>query len=123
MLTRSLSWREAQPLFNLPLAPALASSESQASALRAILVNKFLLLVPGHLPTAAARLVVGLLTEADRGGLSGLALQLVQVWKERHFIQRTDAAQQAYLTRAILAALAGMRKEELEVRAPLRLGG
>jgi hypothetical protein len=42
----------------------------------------------------------------------------VQVWKERHFVQRTDAGQQEYITRALLAALGHLSKEQLEVSPP-----
>jgi hypothetical protein len=40
---------------------------------------------------------------------------LVEVWKERHFILKTDLAQQAYITHALLAGLATMTKQQMEV--------
>lgn len=42
----------------------------------------------------------------------------LQVWKARTFLQRSDVAgQQAYVTAALLACLARMTKDTLQVRS------
>ena len=89
------------------LLAALQSSEC-GTAVRTILVNK-LLLSSRRLPRAAALLIVRLLAAASGASLpSTLLSPLVRVWKERHFLQKTDMRQQEYITYALVTALAAI---------------
>lgn len=102
------------------------SGSAQGRALHALLVSKLLVTGGGgmgagassspskrRLPRRAAPLLVRLAAEMAGGGdgVPSVLLAVARAWKERRFVRAADAAQQEFVTHALVAGLGMLTRE------------